>query len=387
MYTSSSMELKDIEIRRVLQSSDPYKGTELQLLFEGKNIDNVVMNTIRQTVHKEIPIYAPSVSTINIDANNTYYDHYEMRSRLSLIPIPKIKSEVTYLDPMYYPYVKSVIGSVKPDREYARDPKDTTNINFYINVENKSPEIMNITTNDLKVTIDGKDTKNVFDAKHPDLIIRLRKNHKFECSYHAVLGIAKLNVCWSAVSNITYGKTKNGNYFMKLRSLGQLTEWECLTQACDIIIIKFNKILKNILAEYKDVDDTKILRFIIKNESHLIGRLLSHITLKHPKVSFCGYCVDHQLDQAVTIEIKTIDKYLAIDALKDAVAYINKLYTNIKKELLKTEKTKFTPNKVLEKVTGDVINDEESNELIEALKQEVESTKKKVESDSESEED
>ncbi len=380
------MDIKDIDIRRVYQASDSYTGTELQLIFEGKNIDEIVMNTLRQLIYKEIPIYAVSISSVDIETNNTYYDHYEMQRRLASIPIPKIKSDVLYLDPMYYPYVKSVIGSVKPDHEYPRDPKDTTDINFYVSAHNESSTIMNVTTNDVKVVVDGKEMKNLFDAKHPDLIIRLKKGHKFVCSYKSVLGIAKLKDYWSAVSNISAGITKNGNYFLKLRSYGQLTEWECLTRACDILIIKINKIVKNILDKLKLIDDdSKELRLIISNESHLIGNILSHVLRKHPKVTFCGYAVDHPAEPSVSIEIKTTDKYSPTDSLKDAVKYITKLFTEIKNKLIQAEKVKFTMNKVLEKVMSEPVRDDETNELMVELRKHIQSTQPK--SDTESSDD
>jgi hypothetical protein len=56
----------DINIKRVVQKQDPYKGSELQLIFEGTDVDSCICNTLRHLVFTEIPIYAVSKSTIDI---------------------------------------------------------------------------------------------------------------------------------------------------------------------------------------------------------------------------------------------------------------------------------------------------------------------------------
>jgi DNA-directed RNA polymerase II subunit RPB11 len=339
------MDEPELTIKRALESYDKYKGSQLQLIFEGTSVDYCLMNTLRQLVYSEIPIYAFSRSSITFDeenGNSSISDSDQLRIRFQMIPIPNVKNTIQFLESEYYPYVNTITGPLLPDREYKRDPKDDQDIYYYLNVENKNSEILNVTTNDVKITINGKVVKNLYNK--PRLLVKLKKGQIVNCSMKAVLGIAKLHDCWAAISQCSYGQIKNNNYVFVIKSLGQRSEWDCLITACHIITKKIVKLRDNIKKSYTKEKIGKVAFLVIKieEEDHMLGNLLQTTLLKHPKVTFAGYKIDHPFEPEVTL---CIGAPSPLDALYDAFEYIIKLFEYVKKKLEAAEKVKFELNK------------------------------------------
>jgi DNA-directed RNA polymerase subunit L len=351
----------DLEIKRAEESSDVYKGTKLILTMYGTDVTFYLVNTLRQVIYREIPVYAFAKSEINIDKNTSIFDNNYMRIRLAMLPIPKVKCDIEYLEPIYYPYVAGATDTLKPEHpgKYHKSEEDDNDISFHLNIKNDSEEILNVMTNELKMMVKGKEIKNLYDRDMPPLIIKLRKDQEFIFSMKAVLGIAKLHDCWAAVSQVYYGKMDFNKYVFVLKSLGQKTEWEIMTVACNVLIIKFIKLKKNLSEQFndKELDELTAIIILIEKEGHMVGNLLACTLYKHPKITYSGYKIDHPYEQAVTLKLVTKDKYSVTRALLEGIDNIIALFETVKVKLEKAEKEKFTPNKRIIEIKRVIGND------------------------------
>ena len=351
------MNKPDIEIQRAAELQHIVYGTELRLIFKGTDVDRVLVNTLRQVVYSEIPVYGISRSSSIIEKNSSIDDDNIMRQRLSMIPIRNVDCKVDFLEPVNYPYVNDMTGKIYPEKEHLRDAKDDVNINLFANITNDGKvtngydetNIMYVTTNDITITVDGKETKDMYDHKYPLLIIKLKVGQSFSFNSKAQVGIAKLHSCWDAISQCTYLQMDTNMYGFIIKSLGQRTEWNCLTVGCNIIINKITRLKKDVTKKYKQDESKEITLMIIKieKEEHMMGNLLSSTLIKHPDIVSASYKIDHPFIQEVTLLLDVKKGKSPINVFNYVCDFIVDTYTLVKKKLDKAEKEKFKPNEIL----------------------------------------
>lgn len=173
-----------------------------QVSFNINDIDISIVNAIRRVILSEIPNvsiffdpYDQEKTGINFIKNTTSLHNEFLGHRLSLIPIKLPEHEI--------------------------ENYDTNTYNFEINVHNKTHEMLEITTNDIKIYgSEGQDITNethnkIFPVspitKDPILIVKLKPNlynneygDALHVKFKANLGIAKDHARYSPVSTCTY---------------------------------------------------------------------------------------------------------------------------------------------------------------------------------------
>jgi DNA-directed RNA polymerase subunit L len=347
--------LLNINIDRAAELSHPIFGTELRLVFHGTGIDSVLVNTLRQVVYSEIPVYAISRSSIVIDKNSSTNDDNIMRQRLSMIPIFKVNTQIDFLERTYYPYVNNMTEKIYPDKEYPKHPKDDININLFGDIKNNGDnineydetDIKYVTTNDIKITNNGQEVKNAYDKKIPLLIINLKPGQEFAFNAKAVLGIAKLHSCWDAVSQCTYFQIDETSYGFVIKSLGQRTEWDCLKVACDIINKKVSRLKEFVKKEYSKNSADKPLTIIVQNESHMLGNLMKSFLDKHSNIVKSAYKIDHPFVSEVTIYMEVKSGIKQIDVFNEVCDFIVDTFNIVKKKLEHAEQVKYKENEII----------------------------------------
>lgn len=357
----------EFSVHRVNEKTEPLFRTSLEVLIKGSSIDESIVNTLRRVILAEIPVYAISKSSIKIEENTTIFDNDEMRQRLSMIPLPNINNSFYYLDPKYYPYVSGVYGLIAPDKEYPKDPTDDTDVKIYFNSVNEDNDIKSITTNDCKIYINNVEEKNIFNKNKPLLVIKLRKGEKFKCSMNAILGIAQLHNCWTAVSNCWFVKYDKHEYVLILKSLGQINEWTIVQRACKIVILKLEKIRKIIKAKYPKeiIGNSNMLVLQFEDENHTMGNLLTSALQKHKNVVFAGYKMDHLLIEEITIRVQTNGESSTLNVIDDAINYLIDLFTQINNKLDNAKKSKEVVKTPVKKETRE--SETESSSSIKSI--------------------
>jgi DNA-directed RNA polymerase subunit L len=308
----------------------PFNGIiSSQLKLEMTDINMITANTLRRIIQDDLPIYAFPIELIKIEQNTSIFNNDQMKDHLSQLPILNQDSEISYLDPIYW----KDIDYKNPERE--KNEKERT-IDLYINVHNVSSEIMDVTTDNAKIFIDGDQIDMWENYKEKPLLIQLKPDSTFQCHMRSALGTAEQNAIWSA--GLAFPYEENEKIIFILESFGQMDEYTLLIKACDHINYKLNEFKKHL---EKNVTEGKILNkkiiFIeLENEDFTLGNIVNDLLQEHENIIFSGVSKPDHLIKTILIKIECDDKYSS--PIKPIYEVIEKLINrfNIIKTQLKT---------------------------------------------------
>jgi DNA-directed RNA polymerase subunit L len=246
------------------------KGKNLK--FRIKNIDCSIINSIRRVILSEIPNVAISFDPYEVEMNdinfikNTSTLHNEfIGHRLSMIPIN--------LD-------EYIVDNF--------DMSDEKHYTYKINIQNTTNDIINVTTNDIKVYFENKE----IDKKKRDLIFprnAITKDHilinKLKPNYYnntlgeemniemkTRIGIAKTHARWCPVSTCTYFNTLDESNNKEI--LAELLKNEKSKAEIDTIKNQFNCIDKYKNFVKNEYDEAISFDVEIESECYLSPKYL-----------------------------------------------------------------------------------------------------------------
>ena len=278
-----------------IQSQD---NDKIQLLFKGKNVNNVTVNTLRRIILAEVPTYSLIHDNIQIEKNTSIFNNDYVRQRMCFIPLPDIQNNVTLL--------------------HKNEDLEQDTIDVYVEKQNNTTSEMHVTTDDMKCYINGELKPRKYD--HPLLLIKLRPTEIIKLHGKAVIGKPKNNQCWSAVGPCYYEMINNDEYLMTIVTLKQLTFKEIFEKACRIIIEKLDDIRITVGDNYKNVKDGITIK--LEGENHTMGNLITHI-LQGQKGVIASYAQPHLLIEEIQLNI-CADK--PMDAFFEAIDLGKKIY-------------------------------------------------------------
>ena len=279
---------------------------EFEATFEFKksnDIDACIINTIRRVAISNLNIFALPGDKINIPANTSILNNDQLRQRVSLLPlfkIPNIESDAL--------------------------------IQIGVNSHNETPDVISVTTNNCIVKVNNKLTQNNF-PKDPILICKLKSTQKVE-----FIATSEYNNAFESTnsdagnlfcaSKMSYFDEDENSFKLTIETIGQLTSSEILKESCKYCKTRLNKLLSNILKEYK-LDNNTIEKLVINNENHTMGNLLANLLQKKSFITFAAYKVDHPSDNHIVLAIttdgsKTIEESLKI-VVNDAHSIFDKI--------------------------------------------------------------
>ncbi len=340
-----------VDITTTLHSEivDKLSGCYLKLLFKGESVDASLINGIRRIMLTEIPIYAVSESTTIIEKNTTnrVFDNDFVRQRLSMITVKGVKSKVKYLQKDYYPYVCGPYGRIYPkingrDIEQKKSPNDKYDVKLYLNVSNKTQNVLDVTTNDFNMFINGEKQKNPYDNDNPGILLQLKSGQEFKSVSTAVLGIAKLHASWASIAGAIHEQLKPNKYLLTITALDydrQLDEYTCFKKACNIIIMKLSIIKDSFESQIKaakldpNVGDNKSMILEIEGEDHTMGSLISVALCRHKNVIISGYCMPHTEEDSVKVGL-TISSGSMKKIINDVFEYLLELLSVVRKQVM-----------------------------------------------------
>jgi DNA-directed RNA polymerase subunit L len=305
-------------------------SSKLSLEFEGKDVYPKLINTISRVAANGLPSYAFPTQLINIEQNTTSaFDNQYMQLRLSNLPIYDVPLDLFHLHDKYWKNVNySDLNRDKNNLE--RD------IKIYLNVHNNSNQIEQITTNDLKVYIDGEETQ-MYDKNYPILIIKLRPNDSFKFNMKAALGIGEAHAIWRSAIN-SYAPYNDKTYELHLHGNGQESEFVILVKSCKHIIKRLEDISSQIekMVKEREIKNDSTLSLILDGEDHTMGEILNYEFQSHPNLT-SGMCKPDLLIKSVTFKLEALDSSKmiksvleSIDTLINKYKYILKLSENLK---------------------------------------------------------
>lgn len=332
----------DIKIKEIeYNKTDGLSYSNLKLLLYGRDISNIIVNSIRRTIMEDIPTYAFSPKLFIIEKNTTIFNNDQIKLRLSQLPILNIDTGIDFLEEIFWNEDKYKVLSIHNNEK---------KISISINEKNTQMPVKNITTNDIKYYINDKQVKNPYNNTFPILITKLREGEEFICSMQGRIGIAKKNAIWSAASNVYFtidgnngdngDNGDNGNNItLNIFSAGQIDEYAILLKACKNIIqqIDINKrILLNILHDnVSNKAENKEIEFKLNNKT--IGSLLNERLQKHEHVIFSGMCIPTYLTDEVIIKTTFKENIKIINVISEisdtCIEVFNKIIDIISKNI------------------------------------------------------
>jgi DNA-directed RNA polymerase subunit L len=306
-----------MEIKEIENTIDDYNSTFLKLDIQGKQLAYPIISSIRKACMNQIPIYAFHPSKIKILRNNSVFDNSYMKGRLSNLPIPKINHGIKFLQSKYYKNINF------DDPKAERHPDDETQIEYYVKAKNNGPEkILNVTTNDLRISVNSEiiENKEKYSTKNPILLIQLRQNEEVELSMKGVLAVGELDAIFDS-ANAYYEEITPTHYYFMIESNGQLDEYDIMLRACDIIIEKNKLIKENINNNQYNmmVTDNNSMILEIENEDYTCGGPINYILQNMDKVLFSGISKPDFMQKNIMIKFKVDKKYNLIDVLNEAI--------------------------------------------------------------------
>lgn len=321
----SQMDIKITELEK--QQEDGLQSSQLILQMEGKLVMSSLVNSFRRTMYNDIPTYAFHPEFIDISENTSIFDNDEMKIRISQMTIKDVNVPVMFLEEEY------IYNTSYMDPNKSKHKDDNMIIEMYINAVNTSNEIMNVTTNNVQIYINGEVVKK-YDENYPHLIVQLRPSQVFKCRALCIIGVGLINNIWSGVANSYYSENNN-KYKFTLLSQGQMDEYELMVRSCRILKYKINDIME-ILKKGKidsNIINKNTIRIKLENINYTIGNVINDYMQENENIIFSSIIKHNQLVNDIVLTISTNGKMKPMDALYDTIKHVTKIYDNIEEQL------------------------------------------------------
>jgi DNA-directed RNA polymerase subunit L len=283
--------------------------------FKIKNINYVILNTIKRTILQSIPIYAfdPDYMTVVDTENKNMINTACGVSFLTCLPIINksykkmvINNDESLLNQVLQLEKDAIdildkelklsyteIEALKEKQELDKINNLHIELNFKNILDNKSQNQLNIrefTTDDAKYFINGSEIPSIYPA--PITLIKLKPGEEYIATLVAKLNIAMHNSIYRACAACYYEEINESEYNFTIESMRQISEEDIAKRACKIINIKLDH-LENILKSSIN-DEFNVKGTInIPYNNHTIGNLISRAIQEHSHTKFCGYKQNH----------------------------------------------------------------------------------------------
>lgn len=309
-------------------------SSELILEFSGNSVNKSLINALRRIGYEYVPTYAFTDETITIDSNTSIFNNDYMKLRLKQFTIPNVPIETNYLDPEYY------VGVDYTNPNRIKHPKDNSLVEMYVNAKNTGNQIMNVTTNNAEVFING-DKQNKFDKEYPLLIVQLRPEETFNCRCVAVLGVGLINHVWSSLATSYFKEINENKFHLHYKSCGQLSEYDVVLKSAKILKKKIKSIKKKIDEEFDkdEIAKNMDMELVLENENHTVGNIINESLQDHKKVASSGLSKKNLLIETIYIHfILFNEKDNPLTVLYDVFDYIIAVSNVIKEKVTKLSK-------------------------------------------------
>lgn len=317
--TNIMVDIKIIEKSYVEQSG--FSSSVLTLHFKGKDINFVILNTLRRIAMDDIAMYA--FMYIDIEANTSIYNNDMMRMRLKQIPIYDVSNNIDYLQPEFW-------KGIDYNNKHRKKHNDEIAIDGYINVVNDTNDILNVTTDHMTyIVADKKMRYPSRDPKYPLLLIQLRPNETFKCHMRGVLGIGELDSVFSGCKRMYYNYEDDiHDLELTIESTGQIHEYEILIKCCKYAKIKLKMILSDLEKRFKSgsIKPDEKLNIKLENEDFTMGNIINDALQSHENIKFSGIIQPNHLVKSVEIKCYSDSFDSLVNAIYESFEKVNTMF-------------------------------------------------------------
>jgi DNA-directed RNA polymerase subunit L len=344
----------NIIIKKKQNSINGFNNNYVLFSINGKDINYIILNTLRRVILTLVPTFAFDPENIIIEANSSVYNNDYMKLRLSSMPLINpsydtkkmiIKNDSNILHKVLELEEEANTANYENNNTLTKEEEAKKkenlkqildNLQISIDVKNDTSDVISVTTDSVKFTIDNKQIKSIYP--NPILVLKLKpeqsrlhiKGEKFKATCISSLNIPLKNANYLSCL-CSYEELDPNKFELKICSFRQISEEAIINHACKIIIMKLEKIKEKIINDIKKHNNAQALieaKLIIPNENHTMGNLITRVIQDHPDIEFCGYNVDHLYVNELTLRYKTNGKSI-IDILETSINYLIKLYNHL----------------------------------------------------------
>jgi len=334
-----------MSVKKLSQEKELF-NSRLEVEITGKEIDHVIINTLRRIILSEVPVYCWDEFEIN--KNESTFNNSQLRLFLRNIPVigitdipkkvPKVKkvnananaNDDEEDDEEMRQDLKGMIGidDIDTEDKVKVDGSSLNQMSFYLNYHNKTNEIVSVTTNDAQFYYQGKEIKSPYP--NPIILVKLQPTQQINLTAKTRLSNEKDNGRFSATSLCAFNELDKNKYKFFLESRGLYSEKDLLVLSCELINTKMERISK--LFPETDIEEGEIR---IPKEDYTIGNLLSHGLNQLDEVGYATYLKKHPLDNEIFIKVglkkSTSMKKLVDKVVKNYTEVFNKLSKEFQK--------------------------------------------------------
>jgi DNA-directed RNA polymerase subunit L len=309
-------------------------NSRLEFNIKGKDINNVIINTIKRVATTYIPIYA--FTNINITENTSIFNNNYLKLRIQNLVVVGITSDIDI-----YKQIEPVINEDEEETNIMMDDinlevdktANTTNLKqltMYVDYTNNTKEIITVGTDDCKFYVMENKINSPYSVNIP--IIKLQPGQHIKLSAITTLGIEKQSAIFSPVCILTYRENTDNDYDMIIESRGQIDEKKILNTSILNIIDHLDNFYK-LLPDEKDMEG----KIKLENGDHTMGNLISYGLQKHKDIEFAGYNMPHPLGNFIYIHYK-LSKNNIKNVCKDVIEDYKKIFNTINENINKNIK-------------------------------------------------
>ena len=291
---------------------------QLHLNFKGKDVNCIIINTLRRTLLDLIPIHGFDPEDISIKTNTSVYNNDIIRLRLSAFPLYEINNHLELVDEINKIQNKNL-------KEESLDK-----LSIFFSKKNEGNNKVHLTTDDCEFYMGDKKIDSIY--KTPLLIVPLNPGQEIRGDCKSSVGIGLHSGIYQAVQICCYEEINLNEYILKFESRGQLSEKDLLKRACLIIENKI-QVLKDKFSA--NIINGNKLELTIKNEDHTLGNLITYYLQDNKSVTYAGYKMDHPLKREIDLHLESNGskkiKTIILDTFDIIIDTFKKIRTLIKK--------------------------------------------------------
>ena len=321
-------------------------NSRLDFKLAGPNINYIVANTIRRTIFSDIPIYA--FNEFKFEKNSSIFNNTYLKLRLKHLPIWGIENTVDFID-YNIKSTDPALNDIPEEDNEGDNNGDNVELNIektlnisnlkqftmYVNIKNKTNNIITVTTNDAKFYYDEKQIKSPYKSHIP--IVKLQPDQEIIFSAITKIGCEHEDAMYGAACIAGYKQINENEFDFFVESRGQLDEKRIIHVAMINIERRIRNFLKLLEEENKQkvkTEEEKLQGLIIvNNEDHTLGNLIAHGLQMHSSISFAGYNLPHPLAKKVHFHYKLEKEDNIREIIKEVIEYYSKIFEYIKKTI------------------------------------------------------
>lgn len=320
--------IEQISIKKTLYD-ESFLNSRLELNLSGKDIDHIIVNTLRRICLTNIPIYI--YNKFDFVENTSIFNNNYIKLRFRNIPVLGIESSSPfYIENKENKNVKEAennmlnIDDISLETNYDVSSSNLKQLTLYLDKENKTKNIITVGTDDCKFYYKEKEIKSPYKTNIP--LIKLQDSQSIKMTAISEIGIEKMDAMYSPASVLFFTKNNDNDYNFIIESRGQLSDFVIFNYGIENVL----KQLEELKTDINDINELKKLKGTIEinNYDHTMGNLLSQGLRKHKDVKYAGYAMPHLLEDKININFEITKgniKSIIIDVIQYYVDVFNTL--------------------------------------------------------------